>query len=547
MAGRADRDEGDALAALLECLQGGQPGPRGTPCRRPRVRPRVGVRVDVPAPLRAERREPARYAGSWTRASSSRDASRKGRRHDLVFGPECAHALHDGHEAGRPLGMAGTAVVLRQPGRPGDDERRHAGARNRPHDLTRMGSPRPMPMVRAPPSPGVTPYACLPCRRGWSTGPARSTAAHTRWCGWRGRSPNRGPARSVCACGRAASAGRTSTSPRATWSRAGRGSRRGTRSSGWSTGSVPAARGGGRVTASGCPGWPTPAASAASACPGRENLCLRPRFTGWDVDGGLRRVPRRGRGLRLQRCPTSSTTWRWRRCSAPGSSATGPCCGPTFPREAGSGIYGFGGSAHLTAQVALARGARVHVMTRSREAQQLALELGAASAGDADAAPPEPLDSAILFAPVGTLVPPALAALDRGGTLAIAGIYLSDIPALDYERAPVRGADPAERDRQHPARRGGVPGRGRPDRPARLDRPVPDGARRRKRCATCATTGSTAPPSWWSDQGKCLNRKRSKKRRRCPSRFTQSAVTGPLAIGPGAFDWGTHAGSAIRR
>ncbi len=73
-------------------------------------------------------------------------------------------------------------------------------------------------------------------------------------------------------------------------------------------------------------------------------------------------------------------------------------------------------------------------MTRSREAQQLALELGAASVGGADAAPPEPLDSAILFAPVGTLVPPALAALDRGGTLAIAGIYLTDIPPLDYER-----------------------------------------------------------------------------------------------------------------
>ena len=72
-------------------------------------------------------------------------------------------------------------------------------------------------------------------------------------------------------------------------------------------------------------------------------------------------------------------------------------------------------------------------MTRSREAQQLALELGAAS-GDADVAPPEPLDSAILFAPVGTLVPPALSALDRGGTLAIAGIYLSDIPSLEYEQ-----------------------------------------------------------------------------------------------------------------
>ena len=72
-------------------------------------------------------------------------------------------------------------------------------------------------------------------------------------------------------------------------------------------------------------------------------------------------------------------------------------------------------------------------MTRSPEAQRLALDLGVAAPADADAAPPEPLDSAILFAPVGTLVLPALAALDRGGTLAIAGIYLSDVPPLDYE------------------------------------------------------------------------------------------------------------------
>ncbi len=73
-------------------------------------------------------------------------------------------------------------------------------------------------------------------------------------------------------------------------------------------------------------------------------------------------------------------------------------------------------------------------MTRSAEARALALELGVASVNEADAAPPEPLDAAILFAPVGTLVPPALAALDRGGTLAIAGIYLSDVPVLNYQR-----------------------------------------------------------------------------------------------------------------
>jgi propanol-preferring alcohol dehydrogenase len=84
--------------------------------------------------------------------------------------------------------------------------------------------------------------------------------------------------------------------------------------------------------------------------------------------------------------------------------------------------------------VALARGAVVHVLTRSVAARRLALELGAASAGDAADAPPEPLDAAILFAPAGGLVPPALAALDRGGTLAIAGIHLSDIPVLSYQR-----------------------------------------------------------------------------------------------------------------
>ena len=98
------------------------------------------------------------------------------------------------------------------------------------------------------------------------------------------------------------------------------------------------------------------------------------------------------------------------------------------------GIYGFGGSAHLTAQVAIAQGAEVHVMTRGERAQELALSLGAASAQGASDRPPVALDSAILFAPVGELVLPALEALDRGGTLAIAGIHLSDIPALNYQR-----------------------------------------------------------------------------------------------------------------
>jgi alcohol dehydrogenase, propanol-preferring len=165
---------------------------------------------------------------------------------------------------------------------------------------------------------------------------------------------------------------------------------------------------------------------------GRENLCLAPRFTGWDVDGGYAPYA------------VVDEAYAYALPGAFGDVEAAPllCAGiigyralqrANLPDGGRLGIYGFGGSAHLTAQVAMARGARVHVMTRSVEAQQLALSLGAASAGDADAAPPEPLDSAILFAPVGTLVPPALAALDRGGTLAIAGIYVSDVPALHYQ------------------------------------------------------------------------------------------------------------------
>ena len=98
------------------------------------------------------------------------------------------------------------------------------------------------------------------------------------------------------------------------------------------------------------------------------------------------------------------------------------------------GVYGFGGSAHLTAQMAIYEGASVYVMTRSAGAQRLALDLGAEFAGPADADPPALLDAAILFAPAGGLVPIALRALDRGGTLAVAGIHLSDIPVLDYQR-----------------------------------------------------------------------------------------------------------------
>jgi propanol-preferring alcohol dehydrogenase len=166
---------------------------------------------------------------------------------------------------------------------------------------------------------------------------------------------------------------------------------------------------------------------------GRENLCLDPRFTGWDLDGGYAEyvVVHEAYAYPL---PDSFSDEEAAPLLCAGIIGYRALRRSRLPEGGRLGIYGFGGSAHLTAQIAVAEGARVHVMTRSAEARQLALELGVLSVGDADDRPPEPLDAAILFAPVGALVPPALAALDRGGTLAIAGIYLSDIPPLNYDR-----------------------------------------------------------------------------------------------------------------
>ena len=97
------------------------------------------------------------------------------------------------------------------------------------------------------------------------------------------------------------------------------------------------------------------------------------------------------------------------------------------------GLYGFGGSAHIVIQIARHHGCEVCVVTRGGVHRELAESLGAAWVGEAGEAPPRPLDAAILFAPAGELVPVALAALDRGATLAVAGIHLSQIPPLDYQ------------------------------------------------------------------------------------------------------------------
>ena len=166
---------------------------------------------------------------------------------------------------------------------------------------------------------------------------------------------------------------------------------------------------------------------------GRENLCRAPLFTGWDRDGGYADFAVCDEDF-AYRLPDVFSDVQAAPLLCAGIIGYRALRRSNLPAGGRLGIYGFGGSAHLTAQVALAEGARVHVLTRAAEARALALELGATSARGADDEPPEPLDAAILFAPVGTLVPVALAALERGGTLAIAGIHLTDIPTLSYER-----------------------------------------------------------------------------------------------------------------
>jgi alcohol dehydrogenase, propanol-preferring len=166
---------------------------------------------------------------------------------------------------------------------------------------------------------------------------------------------------------------------------------------------------------------------------GAENLCPYSRYTGWDDDGGYADYV------------TAPADFAYKLPDGYDDAEVAPllCAGiigfralrrSELPPGGRLGVYGFGASAHLAAQVAMAAGAEVHVFTRAEAARQLARELGVATANDAYAATPEPLDAAILFAPVGDLVPVALEALDRGGTLAIAGIHLSDVPVLNYPR-----------------------------------------------------------------------------------------------------------------
>jgi propanol-preferring alcohol dehydrogenase len=166
---------------------------------------------------------------------------------------------------------------------------------------------------------------------------------------------------------------------------------------------------------------------------GRENLCPNARFTGWDHDGGYAEFA------------TVREDFAYAIPEGIDDEHAAPllCAGIIGYRAikradvkpgATVGLYGFGGSAHLALQVLKHWGCRVFVMSRGGIHQQLAGELGADWIGNAADVPPAPLDASILFAPAGDLVPAAMTALDRGGILAIAGIYLSRIAQLDYER-----------------------------------------------------------------------------------------------------------------
>jgi propanol-preferring alcohol dehydrogenase len=164
---------------------------------------------------------------------------------------------------------------------------------------------------------------------------------------------------------------------------------------------------------------------------GEENLCDRARFTGCDIDGGYAEFT------------VADARFCFRPPARYGDAEAAPllCAGligHRAHRMAGEaerlGIYGFGAAAHIMAQVARHQGQRIYAFTRPGDtaAQQFAVELGAEWAGGSDEAPPEPLDAAIIFAPVGALIPTALGAVRKGGRVIAAGIHMSDIPGFPY-------------------------------------------------------------------------------------------------------------------
>lgn len=165
----------------------------------------------------------------------------------------------------------------------------------------------------------------------------------------------------------------------------------------------------------------------------RENLCTAPVFTGWDVDGGYAEFVV-AREAFVYPLPETSSAVQLTPLLCAGIIGYRAYVRSNIRPGGRLGIYGFGGSAHIVIQVARHHGCEVFVFSRGGVHRAHATALGAAWVGDSFERPPRPLDGAILFAPAGEIVPAALESLDRGGTLAVAGIHLSEIPALDYPR-----------------------------------------------------------------------------------------------------------------
>ncbi len=176
--------------------------------------------------------------------------------------------------------------------------------------------------------------------------------------------------------------------------------------------------------------------TACMHCPycrrGEENLCAMPRFTGYDEHGGYAEymVAPEAFVYPLPSGLSSVEAAPFLCAGIIGYRALRRC--GIQPKQR-LGLYGFGGSAHIVIQIARYWDCEVYVVTRGEQHRALALQLGATWVGVAHDPMPEKLHAAIIFAPAGTLVPLALAALDRGGRLALAGVYMTQIPALDYE------------------------------------------------------------------------------------------------------------------
>jgi propanol-preferring alcohol dehydrogenase len=166
---------------------------------------------------------------------------------------------------------------------------------------------------------------------------------------------------------------------------------------------------------------------------GRENLCESPRFTGYHADGGYAEYALVPEAFAYE-IPAEFGDIQAAPLLCAGIIGYRALMRSQLPPAGTLAIFGFGSSAHVVIQIALHRGCRVLVVTRGEKHRRLALEMGAEWSGETIDGIPGLADSAIIFAPAGGLVPAALQILKKGGTLALAGIYMSEIPALDYEK-----------------------------------------------------------------------------------------------------------------